>query len=180
MCSAFEPCFSAGTSSTTRCQRSWIHRTHAPVVSFRCTHTSDDTSMSLFTLHRKTPCHDLGCPTIAHCCHRYMLMRGLARPFVTTMSSSTPRTPRPSHGHDRTPGDRTQHLDCPCLVDASVTLAFPRGWRTGVPWTCLTPTHGPRASQPWTLALTLPAEDQDRAFYGRSPHGHACTHTQAP
>ena len=38
-------------------------------------------------------------------------------------------------------------------------------------------THGPRASQPWTLALTLPAEDQDRAFYGRSPHGHACTHT---
>ena len=96
------------------------------------------------------------------------------------MSSSTPRTPRPSHGRDRTPGDRTQHLDCPCFADASVTLAFPLGRCTGVPWTCLTPTHGPRALQPWTLALTLPAKDQDRAFYGRSLHGHACTRTQAP
>ena len=96
------------------------------------------------------------------------------------MSSSTPRMPRPSHSRDRTPRDRTQHLDYPYLADVSVTLAFPLGRRTTMPWTCLTPTHGPRASQPWTLALTLPAEDLDRAFYGHSPHGHACTHTQAP
>ena len=83
------------------------------------------------------------------------------------MSSSTLRMPRPSHGRDRTPGDRTQHLDYPCLADASVTLAFSLGRRTGVPWTCLTPTHGRyrhTPAVPYTTVTSQPCRrDRDHS-----------------
>ena len=83
------------------------------------------------------------------------------------MSSNTPRTPRPSHGRNQTPGDRTQHQDCPCLADASITLAFSLGRHTGVPWTCLTPhtdntdTH---PAVPYTTVTSQPCRrDHDHS-----------------
>ena len=88
------------------------------------------------------------------------------RPYATADSHTAlmePHMPKPLQGSDSPSVCALGHLHLVKNVDAPSPPI----------------THGPRASQPWTLALTLPAEDQDRAFYGRSPHGHACTHTQA-